>query len=150
MKITSSAFKQNGKIPSLYTCDGENVNPPLAFDNVPESAKSLALIMEDPDVPKHLRPDGMWDHWIVWNMPADTKGIEENTVAPGTTGLSTREVNAYGGPCPPDREHRYFFELFALDIELDLLPQSKKADLESAMQGHIIGQAELMGTYVKK
>lgn len=150
MKITSSAFKQNGKIPSLYTCDGENVNPPLAFDNVPESAKSLALIMEDPDVPKHLRPDGMWDHWIVWNMPADTKGIEENTVAPGTTGLSTREVNAYGGPCPPDREHRYFFKLFALDIELDLLPQSKKADLESAMQGHIIGQAELMGTYVKK
>lgn len=147
MKIISSAFEHNSPIPSKYTCDGENINPPLEFLDVPENTVSLALIMEDPDVPKHLRPDGMWDHWVVWNMPADVKGIEENRVARGVTGLSTSGVNAYGGPCPPDREHRYFFKLFALDIELDMLPQSTKIDLEKIMQGHIIEETQLIGTY---
>ena len=150
MKIISSAFEHNSPIPSLYTCDGENINPPLEFLDVPENTVSLALIMEDPDVPKHLRTDGMWNHWVVWNMPSSTKGIEKNTTAPGITGLSTSGVNAYGGPCPPDKEHRYYFKLFALDIEPELLPQSTKTDFEKSMKGHIIEEAHLIGTYNRR
>lgn len=150
MKISSPTFTNEGKIPSPYTCDGDNVNPPLEFADVPNGTASLALIMEDPDVPKSIRPDGMWDHWVVWNIPPSTAGIDEGTLPPGVVGLSTRGVNEYGGPCPPDREHRYFFYLYALDTMLDLPEASTKADLLGAMEGHIIERAELMGRYERQ
>ena len=148
MKITSSAFGHNQSIPSKYTCDEDNTNPPLEFSDLPEGTVSLALIMDDPDVPKHLRPDGNWDHWLVWNIPGDTTGIPEATVAPGVTGKNTGETNKYQGPCPPDREHRYFFKLYALDTMLELDPQTTtKADIEQAMDGHTLDKAELIGLY---
>ena len=116
MKLTSTAFKQGERIPSIYTCDGDNVNPPLEITGVPHDAESLVLIMDDPDVPRHLREDGMWDHWLVFDMPPDTGTIEENSEPDGTPGTGTNETTGYFGPCPPDREHRYFFKVFALDI----------------------------------
>ncbi len=150
MKIKSPAFEANGSIPALYTCEGENISPPLVFEDIPESTVSLVLIMEDPDVPTHLREDGMWDHWVVWNIPENTAELKEGEVPPGVVGLSTREVNAYGGPCPPDKEHRYFFYLYALDSNLGIPAESFKKDLLSAMEGHVIEKAELMGRYNKK
>lgn len=147
MTLTSTAFSHEGAIPSRYTCDGENVSPPLAFHDVPCGAASLALIMDDPDVPKHIRADGMWDHWVVFNMPPDTVGIPDATLPAGTTGLSTGGNNAYGGPCPPDREHRYFFRLYALNAMLTLDATSNKATVMAAMRGHILEEAELMGRY---
>lgn len=150
MKLTSSAFENNGNIPEKYTCEGEEVSPPLEISEVPEGAKSLVLLMDDPDVPKNLRPDGMWDHWVVWNMPADTTSIAEGSNPSGVLGKNSAGSTAYQGPCPPDAEHRYFFKLYALDTELDLPEGSSKADVESAMEGHILEQAELMGKYNKK
>ncbi|MFO7913857.1 MAG: YbhB/YbcL family Raf kinase inhibitor-like protein [Desulfotignum sp.] len=147
MKLTSSAFVQGEKIPSKYTCDGDNVNPPLEITGVPHEAKSLVLIMDDPDVPKNLREDGMWDHWVVFNIPPDTAAIAENSEPSGTAGVGTNGKTGYAGPCPPDREHRYFFKLFALDTQLDLPEKSTKADVENAMPGHVLSHAELMGTY---
>lgn len=149
MKITSPAFEHNTPMPSTYTCDGENVNPPLSFTDVPESAQSLVLLMEDPDVPKHLKPDGMWDHWVVYNIEPTVTAIAENSIPPGLVGLNTSGQNAYAGACPPDREHRYFFKLYALDTELALADPSKvtKQMVIDAMQGHIIEETELMGLY---
>lgn len=146
MKLTSPVFENEGKIPSVYTCDGKNVSPPLAIEDVPIEAKSLALIMDDPDVPAHIREDGMFDHWVLWNIPIDTKVIKEGEVI-GVTGSNTAGSVKYTGPCPPDREHRYFFKLYALDTELDLAEGSTKAMVEKAMEGHIIEQCELMGRY---
>jgi Raf kinase inhibitor-like YbhB/YbcL family protein len=147
MKISSPIFKNNQSIPALYTCDDQNINPPLEITEVPANAKSLVLIMDDPDVPRTIRSDGLWVHWLVWNMPADTKSIPENTMAPGITGTNTRGNQNYGGPCPPDREHRYFFKLYALDTTLDLETSANKDQLEKAMGGRIIEQAELIGLY---
>jgi len=145
MKITSSNFEN--KIPSKYTCDGEDTNPQLSFTGVPENAKTLVLIMDDPDVPKHLREDGMWDHWIVFNIPPETSGINEGQEPPGTHGKGTSGNLKYHGPCPPDREHRYFFKLYALDSSLDLPEGSSKKEVEEAMQNHIIEKTELVGLY---
>ena len=147
MNITSPAFEHNGSIPSKYTCDGANISPPLVFSDVPEGAKGLALLMDDPDVPKSIRPDGMWDHWVVFNIDPATTEIPEGQNPAGTLGVNTGGNTAYGGPCPPDREHRYFFKLYALDTELTLSTGATKAQVEQAMQGHIIDQAELMGRY---
>ncbi|MEJ2587790.1 MAG: YbhB/YbcL family Raf kinase inhibitor-like protein [Deltaproteobacteria bacterium] len=147
MKLISYAFEHEGKIPSKYTCDGENINPPLRISEVPASAESLVLIMEDPDVPKHLREDGMWDHWVVFNMPTDITDIPEDSRPPGGLGVGTSGDMNYFGPCPPDREHRYFFKLYALDTELDLHEKPTKADVEAAMKGHVLEQTELMGRY---
>jgi len=147
MIITSPAFQQGASIPSQYTCDGSNTHPTLLFSDIPEGAQSLALLMDDPDVPKTLRPDGMWDHWVVFNMPAQTREISEGARANGVYGKNTGGKNEYGGPCPPDREHRYFFKLYALDTMLDLPEGASKKDVEQAMQGHILAQAELMGVY---
>ena len=149
MKLTSSAFLHDQKIPAKYTCDGENVNPALDISEVPEGAQSLTLIMEDPDVPKNLRKNGMWDHWVVFNMPADLSEIQEGNEPRGTAGAGTNGETGYFGPCPPDREHRYFFKLFALDKKLDLPEKSTKADVENAMKGHILEQTELMGRYAR-
>lgn len=151
MKLESSVFDHNGSIPAKYTCDGTNISPPLKISEVPEGTKSLVLIMDDPDVPKNLRPDGMWDHWLVWNIPPETKEIVEGQAPQGVVGKNTGGRFGYTGPCPPDREHRYFFKLYALDTALDLsAATTTKEDLEKAMQGHILGQTELMGKYDRK
>ena len=150
MKLTSKEFEHNGKIPSKFTCDGENINPSLQISDIPSGTKSLALIMDDPDVPKNLREDGMWDHWIVFNVPPETDRIEEGQEPSGVHGKGTAGNLKYYGPCPPDREHRYFFKLFALDTELGLAEGVSKADVEKEMTGHILGQTELIGLYERK
>ena len=148
MKLESPVFEHEGIIPAKYTCDGGNINPPLKISEVPEGAKSLVLIMDDPDVPKNLRPDGMWDHWLVWNIPPATMEIPEGQEPAGVVGKNTGGSFGYRGPCPPDREHRYFFKLYALDTMFDLSPETTtKSDLEAAMQKHILSQAELRGRY---
>lgn len=146
MKLSSPAFENNGNIPAKYTCDGENISPPLKIEGIPSSAKSLVLIMDDPDaVPVAGK---VWDHWVVWNIKVDTKTIAENSVPAGSIiGKNTRGVLGYGGPCPPDREHRYFFKLYALDAQLDLKEGATKAEVEKAMEGHTISKAELLGRY---
>lgn len=149
MKLVSSVFEEGGIIPSLYTCEGKNINPPLEILDVPQNAKSLVLIMEDPDVPKSLRPSGMYDHWVVINMPPDTKMIGENCKPPGIQGIATGGKIGYMGPCPPDREHRYFFRLFALDTLLKLSEGCTKAEVENAMQEHILKECQLMGLFEK-
>jgi Raf kinase inhibitor-like YbhB/YbcL family protein len=147
MKLESPAFEHGGKIPSKHTCDGENTNPPLTISDVPSEAKSLVLIMDDPDVPKTIREDGMWDHWVVFNIPPDVREIKEGEEPEGVHGAGTGGNEDYFGPCPPDREHRYFFKLYALDANLDLPGKARKQQVEEAMGGHLIVQAELMGLY---
>lgn len=150
MKIESAAFQHEESIPSKYTCDGENVNPPLMISEVPEGAASLVLIMDDPDVPISVRPDGMWDHWLVFNIPPDTTDIAEDSVPDGVVGLSTSGVNEYGGPCPPDKEHRYFFKLYALDSLLELDSTAQKMNVEDMMRDHVLEKTELMGRYKRQ
>jgi Raf kinase inhibitor-like YbhB/YbcL family protein len=150
MKLTSVAFKDGEKIPSKYTCEGENINPPLEISGVPSHAKSLVLIMDDPDVPASVRKDQMFDHWVVFNLSPNTHKIEENATPHATLGKNTNGENEYFGPCPPDREHRYFFKLYALDKELDLETGASKSQVEQAMKGHVIEQAQLVGLYEKK
>ncbi|MDO8511102.1 MAG: YbhB/YbcL family Raf kinase inhibitor-like protein [Nanoarchaeota archaeon] len=150
MKLTSSAFAEGGKIPSKYTCDGANTNPPLTFSDVPAKAKSLVLIMDDPDIPDFAKEKfkvQVWDHWVVFNIPPETKEVSEGKNPSGVLGRNTGGKNAYGGPCPPDREHRYFFKLYALDTELPLPEGSTKAEVEKAMKNHILTEAKLMGRY---
>jgi len=147
MKISSPDFAHEGKIPSDCTCDGVGVSPALIIDDVPENAQTLVLIMDDPDVPKNLRADGMWDHWIVFNIPPNTTHIPRGTEPKGVHGKGTSGNRDYHGPCPPDREHRYFFKLYALDNELILAEGASKAEVEQAMQGHIIAEAVLIGRY---
>ncbi len=150
MKIESPAFGNNESIPSIYTCDGQNTSPELNFSGVPNNAQSLALIMDDPDVPKTLLPAGVFDHWLVWNMPADTTKIGQGEKPSGVIGNNGADKPGYTGPCPPDREHRYFFKLYALDSLLDLPQNATKTQLEQAMAGHILEQAKLMGRYDRK
>ncbi|PIR84050.1 YbhB/YbcL family Raf kinase inhibitor-like protein [Candidatus Kaiserbacteria bacterium CG10_big_fil_rev_8_21_14_0_10_51_14] len=148
--LTSSAFRDGGVIPARFTCDGEEVNPPLSISGVPEGTKTLALIMDDPDVPKALLPDGVFDHWILFNIPPETHEIAAG-VTVGITGISGAGKNEYIGPCPPVQyepsEHRYFFTLYALDTTLPLLVGSSKREVFAAMQGHMLARAELMGKY---
>jgi Raf kinase inhibitor-like YbhB/YbcL family protein len=141
LSVESAAFENNKLIPAKYTCDGDDVNPPLTIEGVPEGTKTLALIVDDPDAPM-----GTWDHWIVWNIPATTSKIAENTV-PGTEGMNDFRKRSYGGPCPPSGTHRYFFKVYALDVKLDLSPTSRKRDVEKAMQGHVLAKGELVGLY---
>jgi Raf kinase inhibitor-like YbhB/YbcL family protein len=140
LRVSSPTFDNNGFIPSRYTCDGKNVNPPLEIDNIPEETESLALIVDDPDAPM-----GTWDHWIVWNI-RPVKRIEEDQV-PGTEGLNDFNKHSYGGPCPPSGTHRYFFKVYALDNTLELNQDSRKKDLEKAMEPHIIGKGVIIGQY---
>jgi Raf kinase inhibitor-like YbhB/YbcL family protein len=142
MKIGSKAFEHNNSIPSKYTCEGEDINPPLHFSDVPDKAKSLVLIVDDPDAPAKT-----WVHWILWNIPPDTSEIKEGSTPKSLEGITDFGRPGWGGPCPPSGSHRYFFKLYALDKELELPPTSKKSDLENEMAGHIIGSAELIGLY---
>jgi len=145
LKLTSSAFQNNGMIPSKYTCDGEDVNPPLEISGVPSNAKSLLLIVDDPDAPM-----GTWDHWVMWNIPIVTKIDEDNVPAGAVQGNNSGGANSYQGPCPPSGTHRYMFKLYALDTSLNLSSNSKKADVENAMKGHVLDQTVLVGLYKKK
>jgi len=155
MEITSSAFAEGGMIPSQYTCDlpSGGKNPPLSWSDVPAGAVSLALIMDDPDVPKALKPDGVFDHWVLYDINPATKGVGEGEQV-GTAGANGAGANAYTGPCPP-REyepstHRYIFVLYALDTTLGLPPGTSKHKVLAAIEGHVLAQAQLIGTYKKK
>lgn len=142
MQIDSPVFEQHSPIPKKYTCEGDDVSPPLAFRDIPAGTKTLALIMDDPDA-----PNGTFDHWIVWNITPSIKSLPENAKVPNQGKNSFRETE-YGGPCPPPGpSHRYFFKLYALDTIVNLPNGSTKSELEEAMEGHILGRAELVGTY---
>ena len=141
--ITSSVFENRRSIPAKYTCDGDDVNPPLKIEGIPGNTKSLILIVDDPDAPM-----GTWDHWIVWNIPL-TEKIEQNSV-PGVEGMNDFGRRSYGGPCPPSGTHRYFFKVYALDTKLDLKPNSRKKDVERAMKERILAQGEIIGLYRRR
>ncbi len=151
MKLSSTAFEYEGTIPTKYTCDGEvNICPPLEFSEVPALAQSLVLIMDDHDVPLNLRPDGVWDHFVEFNIPPTTKHVGEGTTIHGVSGIGSGGKTIYEGPCPPDREHRYMFRLYALDTELALHSGATKQEVLSEMEGHVIDSADLMGRYDRK
>ncbi|MFQ6120420.1 MAG: YbhB/YbcL family Raf kinase inhibitor-like protein [Methanosarcinales archaeon] len=144
LKLRSTVFEEGGTIPSKYTCEGLDVNPPLEIAGVPKNAKSIVLIVDDPDAPSKV-----WDHWVMWNIPPDTKKIEEDSVPEGAVqGVNDFKRREYGGPCPPPGPpHRYMFKLYALDTVLDLAPSSTKKDVEKAMSGNILAQTTLVGLY---
>lgn len=141
LTVKSSAFEGGKLIPKKYTCDGQDINPPISIEGTPKEAKTFVLAVDDPDA-----PGGTFDHWIVWNIPASTSKIAENSV-PGMEGQNGFGQIGYGGPCPPSGTHRYFFKIYALDIQLELPVGSRKRDAEKAMQGHILAKGELMGIY---
>jgi Raf kinase inhibitor-like YbhB/YbcL family protein len=145
MKITSSAFQDGANIPSKFTCDGADTSPPLQIADIPSEAKSLALIVDDPDA-----PSGLFTHWLVWNIPPQTSAVGEGSVPKGVQGTNDFGKSGYGGPCPPSGAHRYYFKIFALDRELDLPFGAKRGQLDAAMKGHIVAQGELMGRYSKR
>lgn len=149
MKLTSSAFQNGGHIPRIYTCQGENISPPLEISDVPPKSKSLVLIMDDPDVPPSVRKDRMYVHWVVYNIEPTTIKIEENADPFGSQGKNTAHELGYVGPCPPDREHRYFFKLYAIDKVIDLKEGATKEEILKEIEGHIIAQTELIGRYEK-
>jgi len=143
MQISSPAFQNNQNIPPKYTCDGDDINPPLTLAGIPSGTRSLALIVDDPDA-----PPGDWVHWLVWNIKPDTTSIAENSVPVGAVeGTTDFGRPDWGGPCPPSGIHHYQFKLYALDTELALPSSTKKAELEQAMQGHILDQTVLIGLY---
>jgi Raf kinase inhibitor-like YbhB/YbcL family protein len=153
MELTSTAFAQGGGIARRYTCEGEDTAPPLSWRDVPQAAKSLALIVDDPDAPDPAAPQRTWVHWVLFDIPPAATGLPEGgkPLPDGARdGLNDWKRTGYGGPCPPIGRHRYFFKLCALDTVLRELKQPTKADLERAMQGHVIERAELMGTYQKQ
>lgn len=148
IQLESSAFEDEGMIPEKYTCDGEDISPPLKWIGVPEDAKSLALIADDPDA-----PGGTFVHWVLFNLPPNTEELSENVPNQETLQNGAKQGKndfpkiGYGGPCPPSGTHRYYFKIYALDTELDLEAGATKSDLEDAMEGHILAQGQLMGKY---
>jgi Raf kinase inhibitor-like YbhB/YbcL family protein len=153
MTLNSTAFKQNGHIPSKYTCEGDNVSPPLEWDGVPEGAKSLVLIIDDPDAPDPKAPQRVRVHSVAYNIPPETKSLPEDAGKAGlpqgtALGVNDFKKAEYGGPCPPIGRHRYFHKLYALDVFLDLRGATKP-QIEHAMRGHVLANAELIGTYQK-
>jgi Raf kinase inhibitor-like YbhB/YbcL family protein len=154
MKLTSEAFDHGKPIPSRYTCEGADVSPPLAWEGIPSEARSLVLIVDDPDAPDPQAPKMTWVHWVVINIPAGAARLPENAGAVGLPPEAEEGVNdwrkaGYGGPCPPVGRHRYFHKLYALDVSLEGLHQPTKAQVEAAMEGHVVAWTELMGTYKK-
>jgi Raf kinase inhibitor-like YbhB/YbcL family protein len=152
ISLTSEVFTANGPIPVRFTCDGEDLSPPLAWSGLPEGTKSLALIVDDPDAPDPAAPKMTWVHWVLYNMPPTASGLTEGVAAadlPAGTreGLNDWKRTGYGGPCPPIGQHRYFHKLYALDRVLPDLGTPTKAELEKAMEGHLLGRGELIGTY---
>lgn len=143
MQLTSTAFSDASPIPARYTCDGDDVSPPLLVDDVPEGTQTLALVMDDPDAPR-----GVWDHWVAFDI-APRAEIPENVGPLGVGGANSWGRTGYGGPCPPSGTHRYFFTVYAVDTQLALGPGASKADLLDALEGRILDQATLMGTYAR-
>ena len=151
LTITSPSFAHEAAIPARHTCQGEDAAPALEWAGVPEGTKSLALIVDDPDAPDPRAPKMTWVHWVVYNLPAACPGLPEGGALPGGAGegLNDWKRPGWGGPCPPIGRHRYFFKLYALDATLDLPRGPTKPEVESAMDGHVLERAELMGTYQK-
>ena len=154
MKLTSAAFGDNQSIPKIYTCEGKDVSPPLVWSGVPANAKSLALIVDDPDAPDPAAPRMTWVHWVLYNIPVAASGLPEGVASSALPkgsleGLNDWQRTGYGGPCPPIGRHRYFHKLYALDAVLPDLKKPNKGALEKAMKGHIIAEAQLIGTYEK-
>lgn len=153
LALSSTAFTDGGEIPSIYTCEGKDISPPLAWTGVPAGTRSLALICDDPDAPDPAKPRMTWVHWVLYNLPVTASGLPEAVKAlpPGTReGKNDWKRTGYGGPCPPIGRHRYFFKLYALDSVLADLRAPTKKELEQAMEGHVVAKAELMGTYQKE
>jgi Raf kinase inhibitor-like YbhB/YbcL family protein len=155
LSIASSAFEPGGEIPQAHTCEGKDTSPPLAWSGVPAGAKSLALVVDDPDAPDPKAPKMTWVHWVLYDIPPTATGLAEAIASrdlPAGTRQGTNDWKrtGYGGPCPPIGRHRYFFKLYALDAVLPDLGTAAKAQLEKAMEGHVIAKAELMGTYQKR
>ena len=152
LSLTSPAFEADGDIPAIHTCDGNDQSPPLAWSGVPPQAKSLVLIVDDPDAPDPAAPKRIWTHWVLYNIPPDASGLKQG-VATHDLPTGTREGHndwkrtGYGGPCPPVGRHRYFHKLYALDTILPELGQATKGEVEKAMQGHVIESTELIGLY---
>jgi hypothetical protein len=148
LELKSTVFDNGGKIPDKFTCDGPDVSPALEWGSVPEECKTLAIICDDPDAPM-----GTWVHWVIYNIPAETEGLEEGVPAdeflPNGSVQGTNDFRriGYGGPCPPGGTHRYYFKIYALDSELNLKPGATKAQVLEAMEGHILAQGQLMGRY---
>ena len=152
-KLTSTAFPDGGEIPAQYTCEGQDISPPLAWAGVPPNAKSLALIVDDPDAPDPAAPKMTWVHWVLYNiapgagsLPEGAKQLPQGALQ----GLNDWKRTGYGGPCPPIARHRYFFKLYALDAVLPNLGQLSKTKLEASMKPHVIARAELIGAYQKR
>jgi Raf kinase inhibitor-like YbhB/YbcL family protein len=144
MSLTSPAFNDGEGIPVEYSCDGDDISPDLDWFGIPEGTTSLAFIMDDPDAPV-----GTWVHWVLYNIPADMPGFQQGITGVGMDGVNSWGTTGYGGPCPPGGTHRYFIKMYALDVELELGPGANKEELLAAMDSHILGQAELMGTYTR-
>lgn len=149
MELLSQAFSYGRPIPAKYTCQGVNISPPLTFEEIPEEAQSLALVVEDPDVPPDVREDGLWVHWVVYNLSPEIRHLAEGATIFAVQGVNTSGEAAYQGPCPPDKKHRYYFYLYALDVILPEEVGVTRDQLLEVMEGHIIATAELMGTYEK-
>lgn len=152
LTLSSSAFAHNDSIPAIYTCDGKDKSPPLAWKGIPQDAKSLVLIVDDPDAPDPKAPKRTWVHWVLYNIPPDADGLREDISvaelpAGSLEGTNDWQRTGYGGPCPPIGRHRYFHKLYALDIVLPDLHKPTKAALEEAMAGHVLAKTELIGTY---
>jgi Raf kinase inhibitor-like YbhB/YbcL family protein len=152
--LTSPAFEANGSMPIKYTCEGTSISPPLTWAGAPGTTKSFAIVVEDPDAPDPAKPTRVVTHWVAYNIPATTTKLAENASKSGMPAGSAQGLNegkkvGYMGPCPPIGRHRYFFKLFALDTVLAGLKNPSKADLQKAIQGHVVGNAELIGTYQK-
>lgn len=155
LALTSPAFSHQGSIPSLYTCEGRDVSPPLAWSGVPAGARSLALVVDDPDAPDPAAPKRTWVHWILYDIPVTAtvlpEGVASSGLPPGTReGTNDWNRTGYAGPCPPVGRHRYFHKLYALDVPLGDRGAARKGDLEQAMAGHVLAKAELVGTYQKR
>ncbi len=154
LKVTSPTFQPGGSIPSKYTCEGQDVSPPLAWSGSPASTKTFALIVDDPDAPDPAKPQRVYVHWVLYNLPAMTTALPENASKKGLPKGALQGKNdwgktGYGGPCPPIGRHRYFFKLYALDTELTGLSSPTKADVERAIKGHVVDSGELIATYQK-
>jgi Raf kinase inhibitor-like YbhB/YbcL family protein len=151
LSLTSPSFTHQSSIPTRFTCEGDDVSPALAWRGVPTGTKSLVLIVDDPDAPDPAAPKMTWVHWVLYDLPTITTGLPEGASTPkgAREGVNDWKRTGYGGPCPPIGQHRYFFKLYALDTALGDLGEPTKTKVEEAMKGHILGQAELMGTYKK-
>ena len=154
LAVSSSAFAQNADIPAKYTCEGQDVSPPLSWSGAPSTAKSFAVIVDDPDAPDPAAPKMTYVHWVLYDVPASVTSLDENVAkqlpSGAQQGMNDGKRSGYGGPCPPIGRHRYFFKVYALDTTLGDIGSPTKAKLESAMKGHVVAHGELVGTYQKK